>query len=94
MQKQGGTLPMSQQQNNTEKYNCGDIEQLAQQYLDNQLDDSEQKRFEEHLEYCLPCDKKIQFEVKLKEIVRSKGKEPVPSNFFNSKIKEILNDSR
>jgi anti-sigma factor (TIGR02949 family) len=93
MQKPGGTLPMSKPQNNTEKYNCADIEKLAQQFLDDQLNDEEQKRFEEHLDYCLPCDKKIHFEVKLKEIVRLKGKDDVPSDFLESKIKSILNDS-
>jgi hypothetical protein len=44
---------------NYKKYNCADIEKLAQQYLDNQLDENKKKLFNEHLEYCLPCDKKI-----------------------------------
>ena len=81
---------MSQQQNKTQKFDCADIEKMAQQYLDCQLDENAQKHFEEHLEYCLPCDKKIQFEVKLKEIVRSKGKEDLPAESFKSKVKSIL----
>jgi len=73
-------------------YNCADIEHLAQRYLDGQLDQYENKLFEEHLEYCLPCDKKIQFEIKLKEIVRIKAREQVPEEFIKNRLRNMLND--
>ena len=51
------------------KYNCSEIEKDVQKYLDNQMSDKEKEMFEEHLDNCLPCDKKIEFEVKLKSIM-------------------------
>jgi len=73
-------------------YDCADIEKLAQQYVDGQLNAQQNRLFEEHLEYCLPCDKKIQFEIKLKEIVRKKGKEALPPQEIKIKLKKILTD--
>jgi len=81
---------MLQSHANLKKYNCSDIEQLAQRYIDNQLSKEERILFDEHLEYCLPCDKKIQFEFKLKEIVQSKAREPLPKDFASEKIKSFL----
>lgn len=81
---------MSQQHSNPKKYDCANIEQLAQRYVDNQLNERERGFFEEHLEYCLPCDKKIQFEFKLKEIIRKKAKEKTAGEFSDSKIKDFL----
>jgi AAA+ superfamily predicted ATPase len=57
---------------NPKNLECSDIEHLAQQYLDNVLDLSTRKAFEEHIEYCLPCDKKIEFEVKLRQLVKNR----------------------
>ncbi len=81
---------MAPSQDSPKKYNCADIEQLAQKYIDNQLDDHQRKLFDEHLEYCLPCDKKIQFEFKLREIVRNHAREHYPADLINTKIKQIL----
>ncbi len=64
-------LPMTP--NSKKRYDCGEIEDLYQQYIDNELTDEQKKLFEEHLEYCLPCDKKISFELKLKEYIQSKA---------------------
>jgi predicted anti-sigma-YlaC factor YlaD len=65
---------------NKKKYDCSDIDHLYQQYLDNELNEEQKKLFEEHLEYCLPCDKKISFEMKLREYIHSKA--------VNMKMKE------
>lgn len=73
-------------------YDCADIEKLAQQYVDGQLNKQQNRLFEEHLEYCLPCDKKIQFELKLKAIVRIKGKDKLPEQEITNKLKKILTD--
>lgn len=90
MLKNGGTSPMLPMQDNPKKFDCADVEQLAQRYVDNQLSGEERQLFDEHLDYCLPCDKKIQFEFKLKEIVRSKAKVDNPEDRSLSKIKSFL----
>jgi len=82
---------MSPMQDNPKQFDCTDVEQLAQQYVDNQLSENERQLFDEHLEYCLPCDKKIQFEFKLKEIVRSKAKVENSDTSSMAKIKSFLN---
>lgn len=73
-------------------FNCADVESLAQQYLDNQLDEEQIRLFNEHLDYCLPCDKKIEFEKKLKEIIRQKSRDKAPVSLLKSKLSEILGD--
>ena len=74
------------------KYNCADIEKLAQQYLDNQLDAKKKKLFNEHLEYCLPCDKKIEFEQKLKEIIHKKLSHKDAVDNLKHNINKIITD--
>lgn len=81
---------MSPMQDNPKQFDCADVEQLAQRYVDNQLSEQERQLFDDHLEYCLPCDKKIQFEYKLKEIVRSKAKVKNPDESSVTKIKSFL----
>jgi len=75
-----------------EKYDCGKIEKLAQLYLDNQLDDRQKRLFDEHLEYCLPCDKKIEFEKKLKEIVHKKSSNEDAVTNLRKKLSNIISD--
>jgi len=91
MLKSGDILQMTLKQNH-KKYNCADIEKLAQQYLDNQLDENKKKLFNEHLEYCLPCDKKIEFELKLKEIIQKKSSHKEVTDTIKSKLSKIIND--
>ncbi|HID38602.1 MAG TPA: zf-HC2 domain-containing protein [Calditrichaeota bacterium] len=73
-----------------EKYDCADIERLAQRYVDGHLNPVEISLFEEHLEYCLPCDKKIEFELKLKEILRIKAREKFKKEDLDNKLKDII----
>ena len=60
--------------NDQDKFDCHDVEKNVQAYLDNRLSENEIQLFEDHLSYCLPCDKKIEFEKKLnkKEKIYSK----------------------
>ena len=74
------------------KYNCADIEKLAQQYLDNHLNEEEKKLFNEHLEYCLPCDKKIEFEQKLKSIIKKKLSKKEANDKLKINISKLFND--
>lgn len=74
------------------KYDCADIEKLAQQYLDNHLDDKKKKLFDEHLEYCLPCDKKIEFEQKLKGIIQKKLSKKEALDNLKNNISKMVND--
>lgn len=71
-------------------FDCADVEKYVQQYLDNVLDEEKRRLFEEHIEYCLPCDKKVEFERKFKEIVRLKVKNLEPPEKINSKLKNLL----
>jgi len=57
------------------KFNCKDIEKKFHSFLDGEMNSTELRLLEEHLEYCLPCDKKIEFEKKLRQIIKSKGQE-------------------
>ena len=75
-----------------EKYNCTEIEKFAQQFLDNQLTEQEKALFNEHLEYCLPCDKKIEFEKKLKEIVQRKLSSKEAIDKIKKNISNMIND--
>jgi len=74
------------------KFNCSDVEKNVQKYLDNQLSDKEKEKFEEHLDNCLPCDKKIEFEVKLKSIMKIKSKEISYSKELEQELKKIISD--
>ena len=74
----------------TQKLNCKDIEKMLHAYLDNQLSKKELKLFEEHLEYCVPCDKKIEFETKLKEIIRIKSQENNYPQNLELELKKII----
>lgn len=74
------------------KYDCDDIEKFVQQYLDGALSEEQKILFEEHLDYCLPCDKKIEFEKKLKDVVRLKIKRILTPNQVEERIGKMLND--
>ncbi|MEJ2543394.1 MAG: zf-HC2 domain-containing protein [Calditrichaceae bacterium] len=78
---------------NHKKYNCDDIEKYAQQYLDDQLDENKKKLFNEHLEYCLPCDKKMEFEQKLKEIVHKKLSHKEAVDNLKRNLNKFITDS-
>ena len=69
------------------KFDCKDIENLLHAYLDGQLPDEQRLLFEEHLDICLPCDKKVEFEIKLKHFIQTRAQE---SNFPASLEKELL----
>lgn len=91
MPKLGDILQMTSKEKH-EEYDCADIEKLAQQYLDNQLDDEKKKLFDEHLEYCLPCDKKIEFEQKLKDIIQKKLSDKEAVDKLRDNISKMIND--
>lgn len=84
-------LRMKQNSKN-KQYNCANIEELTQKYLDHYLSEEELKSFNEHLEYCLPCDKKIEFELKLKELVKANMQVNASQNFIRAKIKKMLSN--
>jgi len=72
------------------KYNCADIEKRVNAYIDNQLNNKEKILFEEHLDYCLPCDKKMEFELKLKEFVKYKSVEKSYPTKLDEELKKII----
>ena len=76
------------------KYNCKDIEKNVQAYLDNRLSEKEVLMLEDHLSYCLPCDKKIEFEKRLKEIIKLKAAEKDYPEKLELDLKRIIQDSK
>jgi anti-sigma factor (TIGR02949 family) len=50
---------------------CEKCEELLQPYLDRELDDSERREAEFHLEGCGYCRKRYHFEASLRRYVRS-----------------------
>ena len=54
------------------------------------MSDKEKEMFEEHLDNCLPCDKKIEFEVKLKSIMKIKSKETSYPKELEQDLKKIF----
>jgi anti-sigma factor (TIGR02949 family) len=72
------------------KFNCKDIEKKFQSYLDGEIDRHELLLLEQHLDYCLPCDKKIEFEKKLREIIKLKGKEQKPPEKIIKELEKII----
>ena len=73
-----------------EKFDCKDVEKNVQAYLDDRLSENEILLFEDHLSYCLPCDKKIEFEKKLKELIRHKASEKSYPEKLESELKKII----
>ena len=76
------------------KYNCDDVESLAQAYLDGFLSNKEAILLEEHLDYCLPCDKKIEFEKRVKEIVKEKAKEQTLPDKIKDELKKMISKNK
>jgi hypothetical protein len=74
----------------SDSLNCSEIEKLAQKYIDGYLSVEENKLFEQHLDYCLPCDKKIEFEKKLRAIVRLKAKNNSLDIQSHEKFKRLI----
>jgi len=72
------------------KINCSDVEKNVQKYLDSQLSEEEKEKFEEHLDNCLPCDKKIEFEIKLKSIMKIKSQEINYPKELEQELKKII----
>ena len=75
------------------KYNCADIENKVNDYIDNRLSDKEKILFEEHLDYCLPCDKKMEFELKLKEFIKIKVREDKYPAKLDKELRNLIKKS-
>ncbi len=74
------------------KYDCAEVEKRVQAYLDNYLSDEEILKIEDHLSYCLPCDKKVEFEIKLKELIKHKANEKEYPKTLEEELKKIIED--
>ena len=75
------------------KFNCSDIEKMLHAFLDQQLSSDQLKLFKEHLEYCLPCDKKVEFEIKLKKIIQLKATEHTYPVALEHELKKLISSS-
>ena len=75
------------------KFNCKDIEKKFHSYLDGEMKKGELILLEQHLDYCLPCDKKIEFEKKLRDIVKLKGKENIIPEKLLKELEKIIHSA-
>ncbi len=83
----------SKPEHDNKHLDCAAIEKLVQRFLDGQLNEEENRMFEEHLDYCLPCDKKVEFEVKLKKLMKLKLKNQNAPDHLKEQLKNIINGS-
>lgn len=72
------------------KYDCAEVEKKVQAYLDNHLSDEEILKIEDHLSYCLPCDKKVEFEQRLKDLIKHKASEKDFPESLKEELKNII----
>jgi anti-sigma factor (TIGR02949 family) len=72
------------------KFDCKDIEKNVQAYLDDRLSEKEILKIEEHLSYCLPCDKKVEFEKRLKKLIKLKAAEKSYPKKLELELKKII----
>ena len=56
---------------------CTDCEKMMQPYIDRVLSDEQIAEAKEHLAACPPCEKRFQFEEKLRVFVRVAVEEPM-----------------
>ena len=75
------------------KFNCDEVEKRVKAYLDNELSEEELLIIQDHLSYCLPCDKKLEFEQKLKEIIKHKATEKEYPLALEAELKKIIQTS-
>jgi len=72
------------------KYDCAEVEKRVQAYLDDHISDEEILKIEDHLSYCLPCDKKVEFEKRLKELIKHKATEKDYPITLQDELKKII----
>ena len=72
------------------KFDCKDIEKNVQAYLDDRLSEKEILKIEEHLSYCLPCDKKVEFEKRLKKLIKLRAAEKSYPKKLELELKKII----
>jgi mycothiol system anti-sigma-R factor len=77
---------------NKKKFDCKDIEKLLHAFLDDQLGSEEKNLFEEHLDFCLPCDKKVEFEHKLKRFIQDRAKENTYPASLEKDLLRVINE--
>jgi anti-sigma factor (TIGR02949 family) len=62
------------------KISCEEVLVEIEHFLHGELEPSKSAQFAEHLETCLPCFDRAEFQRRLKEIVRSKCRSEVPEH--------------
>src|SRR5438477_10126831 len=72
------------------------FEELMSLKLDNELDDSDERRLSEHLENCADCAQTWTFVQKADNIMRASALEPlpVPSNFYMKVVSQVAVPAR
>jgi anti-sigma factor (TIGR02949 family) len=76
--------------NPKDKFDCAEVEKRVQQFIDGVLTEEETALIYEHIDFCLPCDKKIEFEKKLKNFIRRKAGETSYPPSLQAELKKLL----
>ncbi len=72
---------------------CNKTREKTHEYVDNELNSSEKKEIEEHLNSCIECKKEIIILKNYKEMINSIEKEVLPEN-FNNKLNNRIKNTR
>ncbi|MDH5649305.1 MAG: zf-HC2 domain-containing protein [Gammaproteobacteria bacterium] len=70
------------------KIECEEAIRMLLEYLDNELDEHNHDSVEDHLHACRACYTRMEFESRLKNVVKEKAQEKAPIDLRN-RIKKI-----
>ena len=70
------------------KIDCEEAIRKMLEYLDNELEHQDHESLEEHLNSCRSCFSRMEFEKRLKEMVKTVPKEKVPDD-LQERIRKI-----
>jgi mycothiol system anti-sigma-R factor len=62
---------------------CDQAVEYVYHYLDGELTWSRKVRIRWHLKRCSPCDDAFDFELRLKTMIREKGRDELPPELFD-----------
>lgn len=62
---------------------CGDLAERIERFLDGELDASEARELDAHLDDCLPCTSERELRARLRELVREGCAERAPADLVD-----------
>jgi anti-sigma factor (TIGR02949 family) len=71
---------------------CQDAIRQLWNYLDGDVDPSDQERIEKHLTFCLRCCGELEFARELREVLRTKSATSVPDATALERLRSFVDD--